>query len=777
MPSRFPDPRRITLVLLSLLFLFPRTAMSDWSTSPSAPGVEVAFGPKDQESAAAVPDGAGGTIVSWREVLYGFDSYDAYLQRLDARGNPLWGVVSVPLPICPWDHPTALVPDLAPDGSGGAIVAFETTYDYGARAQAFNPSGGMRWGQPAVPVDLLIDHRDVCIRTNGSGFSYVFWRTTGSGTLNGLYVQRLEANGAYSWGGSGVKLRDGNVSSFAVAADGSGGWVVASTLGGVVAAQRVDANGTLLWPAGGVIVRNTVGSTANVDIAATAPGEVVVVWEDARSGPLDLYAQRLDLSGSAHWPAQGAVVCNAEGTQRLRRDGDRPQQTVPDGAGGVFVAWRESRFWSDGHVTVYVQHLSSTGEALWNKTYGYPIAPGYTYASPIAVSDGAGGMIVVWGDQRDSGGPLTGVYGQRTNPDGYAQWEPGGEPIRRGAGLMWPNAVVPLETGGVVVYWQGISAEYDLWAGKVDANGRLGTIDPAITAVEDVPNDQGGFVRIDWTKVSLDSGPPNPVGNYVVWRQGPSTWENVATVPATGAGSYSIVVATTRDSMPDSNPPTVFRVTAYDSDPLPPHEQWNSRTASGYSVDDLAPAKPRGLQGTYAGGTSTLWWDPNPEADLAGYRIYRGPDAAFVPSPANLLVEGTDPAVIDIAGASYVYTVTALDVHGNESPANVLAPGGVVGAGSTPPALAFAPPVPNPVTASSILLRFTLPRPSTAGFALYTPAGRRVRTVAPTSLESGDHALSLPLVDDAGARLASGIYVVRLETAGQSVERRIVVLR
>jgi hypothetical protein len=209
-----------------------------------------------------------------------------------------------------------------------------------------------------------------------------------------------------------------------------------------------------------------------------------------------------------------------------------------------------------------------------------------------------------------------------------------------------------------------------------------------------------------------------------------------------------------------------------------PVPSWFSAPDSGYSVDNLAPGAPAPLTGTYAAGTTRLHWPPNVEADLAGYHIYRGTTIAFIPGPANLVASKPDTGFVDVAGVQYVYKVTALDVHGNESGASVF-PGATTDAGDAgTPALAFAlePPAPNPLRSGGTI-RFTLPSAGPARLELFDTAGRRVRMLLDGPAEAGVHALHLAVRGDGGATLASGIYLLRLEAAGRAMTQRMAVIQ
>jgi hypothetical protein len=88
--------------------------------------------------------------------------------------------------------------------------------------------------------------------------------------------------------------------------------------------------------------------------------------------------------------------------------------------------------------------------------------------------------------------------------------------------------------------------------------------------------------------------------------------------------------------------------------------------------DVFPPALPSGLQAVFSGvGQASfidLVWMPDTDADLAGYNIYRHEEGA---EPVKLNTElAKTPAYRDKAveaGKKYFYTVSAVDVRGNES--------------------------------------------------------------------------------------------------------------
>jgi fibronectin type 3 domain-containing protein len=98
----------------------------------------------------------------------------------------------------------------------------------------------------------------------------------------------------------------------------------------------------------------------------------------------------------------------------------------------------------------------------------------------------------------------------------------------------------------------------------------------------------------------------------------------------------------------------------------------DSPTVAILAHDSFPPAAPSGLQAVFSGVRQQafidLTWTPNTEQDLAGYNIYRH-TADTQPLKINRDVVKS-PAFRDNAvqpGMKYFYSVSAVDLRGNES--------------------------------------------------------------------------------------------------------------
>ena len=83
--------------------------------------------------------------------------------------------------------------------------------------------------------------------------------------------------------------------------------------------------------------------------------------------------------------------------------------------------------------------------------------------------------------------------------------------------------------------------------------------------------------------------------------------------------------------------------------------------------------------------------------------------------------------------------------------------------------------VPNPLSAGASL-KFVLETEGPASLEVFDVAGRRVRVLVSRHFAAGPHAIAWDGRDEAGRRVASGMYVARLAAGGRTMQRKLVVL-
>ena len=136
-------------------------------------------------------------------------------------------------------------------------------------------------------------------------------------------------------------------------------------------------------------------------------------------------------------------------------------------------------------------------------------------------------------------------------------------------------------------------------------------------------------------------------------------WDCVGVVPASGDDSYQLVSPTLCDSTAQGGICwSVFFVSAVTEIP---NEFYDSAPDSGYSVDNLAPDVPTGLNWVIE--FTLLGWDEAPEEDFACFSVYGSDEPEFDEQNATLIGDTVEPQMA-VSGFSY-YHVRATDLAGN----------------------------------------------------------------------------------------------------------------
>jgi hypothetical protein len=178
--------------------------------------------------------------------------------------------------------------------------------------------------------------------TDGAGGAIMTWNDQRIGSFHQqVYVQRVDSTGTVRWTTDGVVIDTLAIGGDpAIIADGSGGAILTWDRGGNIHAQRVDADGNILWTVNGVAVCTAAGTQENPQLTTDGLGGAIIAWEDSRNAVDDIYAARVDVSGTVLWTLDGVAVCTAAGYQRNLR-------IESDGVGGVIVIWEDGRSGSD----------------------------------------------------------------------------------------------------------------------------------------------------------------------------------------------------------------------------------------------------------------------------------------------------------------------------------------------------------------------------------------------------------------------------------------------
>jgi hypothetical protein len=500
-----------------------------------------------------------------------------------------------------------------------------------------------------------------------------------------------------------------------------------------IRAQRVDARGLPCWSVEGVTLDTASVAEWPVNLLADGSGGAVVLWCKQGEGPndWDLYAQRVDAAGEREWGG-GATVCNSSYSKT-------PAGMVSDGAGGGIVVW------SDGYgglsKAIRAQHLSASGLPTWGSCGVALRAAGSEVPTAVA-SDDSGGVIAVWEEVRNSANGMD-LYAQRVDAAGVVRWTAGGAPVCTGSTNQWGYGLAPDGAGGIIVAWtdcpvgEGLGTGFsDIYAQHLSASGAAlwGGANgvPLCTAAGDqygpglVADGAGGAI-VAW----FDGWDGADIRAQRVTASGAPLWAAEGAPVCTAAGS----------------------------------QYW-----AGIVPDD-------------AGGAILGWADARRGAeDIYAQRVNPDGSMAWATDgvPLCTAAEGRDALAYSADGSGGLLAVWRdnrdwhLDVYaqrvdhdgalGGSAPTAVLP--------TVPPRFALEPVHPNPLVSGPLLVRFSLPRTGGATVQLLDVTGRRILTRDLGSLGPGTHSIAL----EDGARLAPGLYFLRVAVAGEVRTARAVVL-
>jgi len=395
------------------------------------------------EAFSLASDGQGGAIITWEDRSSVPDDYDfknpayfnpipVYSQRLNAVGEPLWGK-GVPTGITErlGVYPVRLVPDDA----GGAFLAwndFKTVYralhdDY-FYLQKIGPQGNPMWGEkgilvcssppyhPTTPEEQARGETGTWTRSfpvcrsfevvsDGAGGVIVILTEETGPRYSNVYAQRFNTNGQPVWQQGGVRIYTGWEGEMPlVASDGNGGAFIVSvtrreSLSGydpglnTISAQRLSAEGKLLWPGSGVLIEELPYLLGQPLVVARSPGSAIILWtENVYGGPesrFSLHAVKVGADGAVMWQTDSVFV--AEKGQFISDLG------VCDGKDAVILTWRVAD-WNNPQWTgkVYAQKLSDQGKIIEAGERSLVFAGlDFKYQDkPRIVPDGSGGAVI-----------------------------------------------------------------------------------------------------------------------------------------------------------------------------------------------------------------------------------------------------------------------------------------------------------------------------------------------------------------------------------------------
>ncbi len=338
-----------------------------------------------------------------------------------------------------------------------------------------------------TPVSTAPNSRNypVCT-TDDSGGAIITWLDSRSG-VGHIYAQRISHTGVTRWTHDGVAIctaANGQLTP-TIVSDNQGGAIITwpdyrSGTNYDIYAQRVNSAGAVQWTANGVAICTASGDQFSQVVTSDDSGGAIITWTDTRNGNDDIFAQRINGSGTVQWTADGIPVCTIVNTQTA-------PQIIRDGSGGAVVVWQDLRNTIDWDL--YAQRISNAGAAQWT-TNGVPVCTvAFDQINPMLASDDSGGTICTWQDYRSN--TTYHIYAQRLNGSGTAQWASNGIPVCMALNGQQNPTIARDNAGGAIITWEDIrnGTNYEIYAQRITGAGSPQWVGDGI-AITSVGSDQ-----------------------------------------------------------------------------------------------------------------------------------------------------------------------------------------------------------------------------------------------------------------------------------------------
>jgi len=476
---------------------------AQWSGDPVNGGTPVCIAPTSEQSKISVSDGANGAIIVFQSYDNNTNTDDFYVQRINSLGMVSWGNNITPKPVCVNATEKELV-NAIPDGNGGVFIAwvdYRRALSGDIYMQHISNSGNPLWAINGIRVNSVGSRElftaNLCL--DGSTGVIVCWDESINDpnsdfiSYSQVFAQKFNANGTAQWTAGGIQIctASGFRGGGNITADGSNGAIICfgdtrnsnqTPTGDFnnidIYAQRLNSSGALLWTGNGVAINtqpfNQFPSNSFVQsynpVIPDGAGGVIMLFDDYtgdNDGNNNLYAQRLNANGARQWAAAGVPVCTADSSQYLIKN-------VSDGAGGMVVFFNDDREGILNSSALYAQRILNNGTASWAVNGVKIIADaGYFGGNSNGMTeDGAGNYIFCWTD------PVTYfLKAQKINNSGTIQWAAGGKDVcSNPEAYPYLGQLIKSNAGSTIISWvdgRNPTTTFDIYAAKISDAGNL----------------------------------------------------------------------------------------------------------------------------------------------------------------------------------------------------------------------------------------------------------------------------------------------------------------
>lgn len=439
-----------------------------WNFNPAINN-QVCSQPYDQQDVRIVSDKRSGAIITWADFRNDPAQIksDIFVQRINSNGINSWLNNGVAVCTNTFDQSA---PIMTTDGNGGAIIAWQDLRNGNQDifVQRVDSSGNIMWTSDGLGIVVKnLRQSSPKIISDGANGAILVWEDSINGNFD-IYAQRINSNGIAQWTNGGVVICNSpnNQINPKIAMNSSGEIFITwqDKRNGTdydIYCQKLNTSGTPQWTTNGIAVIIATNSQLSPKISIDNTGYPIIAWQDKRNGQdYNIYAQRINNSGTIQWGTSGVTVCDASGNQSAI---DMTTENITD---GVIISWKDAR---GTNVNIYGQKVDLSGNIVWT-TNGILISKqNRTQINPNIIGDNAGGAIVVW---QDSLGGIWDVYSQHIAPGGTVLWTSGGVAIATATDNQTGAKNINDGNGNAIYAFQDKrSGDFDVYAYKFAITG------------------------------------------------------------------------------------------------------------------------------------------------------------------------------------------------------------------------------------------------------------------------------------------------------------------
>ena len=454
--------KKIAIVLCFALLTIGLFATLEWTEA-----VAIRQGVNIEWFRTGIETTDGGAIYVWSDTKLG--ERDLWAQKVDGAGNMVWGE-PVLIDGKPDRQEDPVITRTSDNNYVIAWIDFSADLDGDVYAQKIDGEGNLLWQEGGVPVCTLAGMQiDLNMEPDNEGGVYIIWVDSRNPSKD-LFGQRLSANGSPLWIVNGIPIANGlgDEMQNTMLPDGEGGMIIAYTHSYAsnddLYAKRFNANGTMVWQ-NTLVISEAEGSQSDIRMAALNDGNFVFTWADKRSADTDIYAQKINLAGDLLWGSYLIVYSDQNGLARPQVN----PRIVKTSDNGVIIVWEDFRL-DTQNPDLFAQKISASGIKQWSEQGIALCTAEFAQVGPRLASDNNGGCFVVWDDLRNGNAPNVDIYAQHLSASGNALWEANGKAIciapneQSGSLIKVSNNIVfinwmDIRNGSVGIYYQALTYE------------------------------------------------------------------------------------------------------------------------------------------------------------------------------------------------------------------------------------------------------------------------------------------------------------------------------